>query len=876
VVGNQPHDQDIWPEDGWELIVKNFGTPTLGTQQGYGVESPYFVLYNKYTGKLKIFVALHNVMSTNAASIKINFDNLGLKRDLFAHSDFAAMPLQEFKPLNEFNTPNNISQKDFYWLVSETQTSYDPCNCTNTSKQPTGASYINVDAFTINESDINATITGTIDQQINAASGGVTKTSEKFAIDKASSAILSSYQSYSKFGTQVNNYADLLDIEKQNDLANKWLQEKQKTDPTFGSTWTCSQQLTSYQTENNIDGTLMNALNLNPQTIDLLRKGASVLPYLGAAIGIIDYLSKLGDETTTETKQAPPITMLANLKLQGKISDKISQKSFNFLNPGSLTSISSQNLLPFYNNTLGVFNILKSPKFRYYDIKPHWHFFIKKENDVFSLAQEKDLNTLPDDKLCDWMKVWKNKTKSVMARQYKMDELVKYIVNPSANLDVSNIEACLVFDYQKEDFGIKDPSNNPNIISNALYLNDMSIIEQTPMIPFYNGMTNPNLTLSERIKAIEETGLEFETVNAQFPANEKSFVRFRTKYLPLSCLHNINFTLIGGKPPRVYIKLIVRLEQNQNDKIRPTQLITYDISEGFKDAHLDESKSGKIHMGVTFVTNNDFWSNQQFIQSGEYIQMLDCNNLAKNITNLDFNGINTLTTAITNPYNDNSGPIVYNNLMGNLAWFGDVTIPSLTIVPANTHIETTGKIIIGDGTLIKDGCLLRSAKLITTEVLPNSSNTSNIPTVISPNAILEINSGALINAWGFCDINNDLNRASNDEIMAICKSKEYIKRIESNRIAQISDNIVLNENSFNIYPNPATNNVTINYNTINNEHIKVTISDITGKILKIIETDIVKGNNGLDINIEELASGSYLVSIITSQGVVKNQKLVKF
>jgi len=38
------------PEDGWEFIARNFGNATLGT------DNPWFVLYNRYNGTLRLFV----------------------------------------------------------------------------------------------------------------------------------------------------------------------------------------------------------------------------------------------------------------------------------------------------------------------------------------------------------------------------------------------------------------------------------------------------------------------------------------------------------------------------------------------------------------------------------------------------------------------------------------------------------------------------------------------------------------------------------------------------------------------------------------------------------------------------------------------------
>jgi len=67
--GPLPSDQDIHPEDGWELLLKNFGTanPMGLSTGGKRIGNPYFILYNKYIGKMKVFMALMGIYDKQAA-----------------------------------------------------------------------------------------------------------------------------------------------------------------------------------------------------------------------------------------------------------------------------------------------------------------------------------------------------------------------------------------------------------------------------------------------------------------------------------------------------------------------------------------------------------------------------------------------------------------------------------------------------------------------------------------------------------------------------------------------------------------------------------------------------------------------------------------
>jgi len=76
--------------------------------------------------------------------------------------------------------------------------------------------------------------------------------------------------------------------------------------------------------------------------------------------------------------------------------------------------------------------------------------------------------------------------------------------------------------------------------------------------------------------------------------------------------------------------------------------------------------------------------------------------------------------------------------------------------------------------------------------------------------------------------------------------------------------------TFNVFPNPATNMVTIT----NNENIvveQVTIYDISGKV---INTQTFNKENEVQLNVEHLARGTYMLHIQTNEGTAV-KKLVR-
>jgi hypothetical protein len=90
-------DKDFWPEDGWELLVKDFGEPG-GVSQA--TDNPFYALYNKYTGKLRVFyLATEKPVDkkANSASILIKFSDLTRKTALFQNLNPISIPLISWK-----------------------------------------------------------------------------------------------------------------------------------------------------------------------------------------------------------------------------------------------------------------------------------------------------------------------------------------------------------------------------------------------------------------------------------------------------------------------------------------------------------------------------------------------------------------------------------------------------------------------------------------------------------------------------------------------------------------------------------------------------------------------------------------------------------
>lgn len=72
-------DKDMYPEDGWELVWKDFGTPTNAPA------NPFFVLYNKYRGTTRVMI--YNATNDSYTFYKgeLSFRSDSPKEPIFTH-----------------------------------------------------------------------------------------------------------------------------------------------------------------------------------------------------------------------------------------------------------------------------------------------------------------------------------------------------------------------------------------------------------------------------------------------------------------------------------------------------------------------------------------------------------------------------------------------------------------------------------------------------------------------------------------------------------------------------------------------------------------------------------------------------------------------
>jgi hypothetical protein len=80
---------------------------------------------------------------------------------------------------------------------------------------------------------------------------------------------------------------------------------------------------------------------------------------------------------------------------------------------------------------------------------------------------------------------------------------------------------------------------------------------------------------------------------------------------------------------------------------------------------------------------------------------------------------------------------------------------------------------------------------------------------------------------------------------------------------------------FVVYPNPATTNLNIDINIDKNTSAKMRIYDVTGKLIKQIETELTKGANNTIIELGDIVTGIYMIRISDGNGLNYSQQFNK-
>ncbi len=138
-----PDSLDFHPRDGWELLHKYDGYDSLGVNYLFGGQSlnrpgPYVMLYNRYTGRLRILASFEGIIAgTDLMETKLQFrtplNPANKPTTLFMKNSNIAQPLSQKTSIAVVSTVSNATSTNEFF-ASEFDLAYDPCICLNYSQ----------------------------------------------------------------------------------------------------------------------------------------------------------------------------------------------------------------------------------------------------------------------------------------------------------------------------------------------------------------------------------------------------------------------------------------------------------------------------------------------------------------------------------------------------------------------------------------------------------------------------------------------------------------------------------------------------------------------------------------------------------------------
>ncbi len=380
--------RDMYPSDGWELIKKDFGYEDNGTPSIPAATRLYLILYNKYRGILRVFFARGDQQPYNGASVKLTFDNSSAS--LSSLLDYAA----EVHALNDFqfNKLTNVPQitqisplitNPLVWFFADFPLMYDPCTCFYQS-------LVNVNLSLSSTSNVTLTgnINGTIVTQGHSDGGatdyGVSQTKDLTLGSTRFGKIVTAFNGVDAFKSKSNDVATNLNVNGNGNIIN------------------------------GLDNLTNSSTGMKSSSF--LKTGLSFIPYIADAISLWDAIIGGGKSAAgPQQVEILPLSVNLGVNLSGSITSNYDYSGSVFRTPGSDVTNAPDYAYPYYNEVLGVINLLKRPQ----------------------------IQILQYDRASSYPTPGSN----VKETYIKLSEPLQFVLNPAAGVTISEIKGSYIADF---------------------------------------------------------------------------------------------------------------------------------------------------------------------------------------------------------------------------------------------------------------------------------------------------------------------------------------------------------------------------------------------------------------------------------------------
>ncbi len=107
------------------------------------------------------------------------------------------------------------------------------------------------------------------------------------------------------------------------------------------------------------------------------------------------------------------------------------------------------------------------------------------------------------------------------------------------------------------------------------------------------------------------------------------------------------------------------------------------------------------------------------------------------------------------------------------------------------------------------------------------------------------------------------------------RAKSTLSVGSHNRMANSAseDLVSADENDLNIYPNPAKDNLNVNYHSNEASTLSIKVIDMLGNVIVKEEKQVTEGNNDLQLQLSDLSNGIYFINV-DGKGISQKRKIV--
>ena len=374
---------DMKPQDGWELLRREMGYNQDGTPKNPKPENAYIVMYNKYTSLLRVFYARGSSQAYASARITVKFSDGSPAQSSLLDLSQGMIPLDVLFTRNKlFQSPTKFDNRLHQWFFADFLMQYDPCTCYYTSRLA-----INVELINQANIDISGSANGKL-MAIANNQGQLNQQSKTFSFTD----LQSGYNKTNKIFKSINDFKD----------------------DQFKAIDTLHKDNTALASDKKNKLTLLQSALKGS---GFLKSGLKAAPYIGAAISLLDFFIGGGKKTEPAGPQEvnlTPTSIDMTIKLSGTITSTNQYGGILFWNPGSNIASQRNEDYPYYNEIMGIFNLTEKPKVN--------------QRVSFQMAGGPAFDDLYE----------------VMTYRYRIQNPIKYVVNPAARLALQDAQVALV------------------------------------------------------------------------------------------------------------------------------------------------------------------------------------------------------------------------------------------------------------------------------------------------------------------------------------------------------------------------------------------------------------------------------------------------